>query len=78
MQEDLDRQRKPIVKQCSKREEQIEHVMGATVRMYGNLQGIAGKSPQEISGLGMATFAIDFKPPSELNIPCSNMVRAGR
>ena len=44
MQEDLDRERKVIMKQWAKREEQIERVMGATVGMYGDLQGIAGKS----------------------------------
>ena len=33
------------------RKEQIERVMGATVAMYGDLQGIAGKSLQEIEGL---------------------------
>ena len=51
MQEDLDRERKVIMKQWAKREEQIERVMGATVGMYGDLQGIAGKSLQEIEGL---------------------------
>lgn len=51
MQEDLDRERKVILKQWAKREEQIERVMGATVGMYGDLQGIAGKSLQEIEGL---------------------------
>ena len=51
MQEDLDRERKVIMKQWAKREEQIERVMGATVGMYGDLQGIAGKSLQEIDGL---------------------------
>ena len=51
MQEDLDRERKAIMKQWAKREEQIERVMGATVGMYGDLQGIAGKSLQEIEGL---------------------------
>lgn len=30
------------MKQWAKREEQIERVMGATVGMYGDLQGIAG------------------------------------
>ena len=39
------------MKQWVKREEQIERVMGETVGMYGNLQGIAGKSLQEIEGL---------------------------
>lgn len=51
MQEDLDKERKVIMKQWAKREEQIERVMGATVGMYGDLQGIAGKSLQEIEGL---------------------------
>lgn len=51
MQEDLDRERKAIMRQWAKREEQIERVMGATVGMYGDLQGIAGKSLQEIEGL---------------------------
>lgn len=51
MQEDLDKEKKAITKQWAKREEQIERVMGATVGMYGDLQGIAGKSLQEIEGL---------------------------
>ena len=51
MQEDLDKERKAIMKQWAKREEQIERVMCATVGMYGDLQGIAGKSLQEIEGL---------------------------
>lgn len=53
MREDLDKERKVIMKQWAKREEQIERVMGATVGMYGDLQGIAGKSIQEIEGLEM-------------------------
>jgi hypothetical protein len=51
MQEDLDKERKAIMKQWAKRDEQIERVMGATVGMYGDLQGIAGKSLREIEGL---------------------------
>ena len=53
MQEDLDKERKAIMKQWAKRDEQIERVMGATVGMYGDLQGIAGKSIQEIEGLSL-------------------------
>jgi hypothetical protein len=49
--EDLDKERKAIMKQWAKREEQIERVMGATVGMVGDLQGVAGKSLQEIEGL---------------------------
>jgi hypothetical protein len=51
MQNDLDRERKAIMKQWAKREVQIERVMQATVGMYGDLQGIAGKTLQEIDGL---------------------------
>ena len=51
MQDDLDKERKVIMKQWAKREEQIGRVMQATVGMYGDLQGIAGKTLQEIEGL---------------------------
>lgn len=51
MQDDLDKERKAIMKQWAKRSEQIERVMSATVGMYGDLQGIAGKSLQEVKGL---------------------------
>jgi hypothetical protein len=51
MKEDLDKERKVILKQWAKREEQIERVMQSTVGMYGDLQGIAGSTIQEIEGL---------------------------
>jgi hypothetical protein len=54
MQEDLDREKKAITKQWAKREEQIDRVMQATAGMYGDLQGIAGKTIQEIDGLGIS------------------------
>lgn len=57
MQEDLDKERKAIMKQWAKREEQIERVMGATVGMYGDLQGIAGKSLREIEGLDLIALS---------------------
>lgn len=53
MQEDLLTEKKVITKQWAKREEQIERVMQSTVGMYGDLQGIAGKTLQEIEGLEM-------------------------
>jgi hypothetical protein len=56
MQEDLDKEKKAIMKQWAKREEQIERVMQATVGMYGDLQGIAGKSLQEIEGLELTAL----------------------
>lgn len=61
MQEDLDKERKAIMKQWAKREEQIERVMGATVGMYGDLQGIAGKSLQEIEGLDILAIESDVQ-----------------
>ena len=51
MKTDLDAEKKAITKQWAKREEQIERVMQGTVGMYGDLQGIAGKTLQEIEGL---------------------------
>ncbi len=59
MQEDLDKERKAIMKQWAKREAQIERVMGATVGLYGDLQGIAGKSLMEIEGLEMQGLGFD-------------------
>lgn len=53
MQDDLNKERKAIMKQWAKRETQIERVMQATVGMYGDLQGIAGMSLQEIEGLSL-------------------------
>jgi hypothetical protein len=56
MKADLDRERKVIMKQWAKRDEQINRVMQATVGMYGDLQGIAGKTLQEIEGLDLLTL----------------------
>lgn len=56
MQEDLEKERRVITKQWAKREEHIERVMQATVGMYGDLQGIAGKTLQEIEGLELAAL----------------------
>ena len=56
MQEDLDKERKVIMRQWAKREEQIDRVMQSTVGMYGDLQGIAGKTLQEIEGLELKSL----------------------
>lgn len=57
MQEDLDKEKKAITKQWAKREEQIGRVMQATAGMYGDLQGIAGKTIKEIEGLELRTLS---------------------
>ncbi len=59
MQEDLDKEKKAIMRQWAKRDAQIERVMSATVGMYGDLQGIAGKSLQEIEGLEFKALGLD-------------------
>jgi hypothetical protein len=51
MQLDLDRERKAMQRIWAKRETQIRGVMEATAGMYGDMQGIAGRSLQEIQGL---------------------------
>ena len=51
MQADLDRERKTMTRLWAKREEQIRGVIESTAGMYGDLQGIAGKTLQEIDGL---------------------------
>jgi hypothetical protein len=47
------------MKQWAKRQSQIERVMNATIGMYGDLQGIAGKSLHEIEGLEMRALGLD-------------------
>jgi hypothetical protein len=51
MQTDLERERKSMTRLRAKREEQIREVVESTVGMYGDLQGIAGKTLEEIDGL---------------------------
>ena len=53
MQADLDRERRTMTKAWSKREEQIRGVIETTAGMYGDMQGIAGRTLQEIDGLSM-------------------------
>jgi hypothetical protein len=53
MQADLDRERKAMMRLWAKREEQIRGVVESTAGLYGDLQGIAGRSFLEIDGLEM-------------------------
>jgi hypothetical protein len=67
MQEDLDKEKKAIIKQWAKREEQIDRVMQATAGMYGDLQGIAGKTIQEIKGLELRMIQQSSGRPDSLH-----------
>jgi hypothetical protein len=62
MNDDLVKEKKSIQRQWAKREEQIGRVMEATVGMYGELQGIAGKTLQEIDGLQLEDVANSAAP----------------
>jgi len=53
MEDDLRAEKKTMLKQWAKRETQIECVLSATVGMYGDLQGIAGRTLPEIEGLAL-------------------------
>jgi hypothetical protein len=53
MQEDLEKERKTMTRLWAKREAQIRGVVESTAGMYGDLQGIAGRTFQEIEGLTM-------------------------
>ena len=61
MQEDLDKERKMMTRQWAKREQQIRGVIESTAGMYGDLQGIAGRTLQEIEGLSLKLLPGDEK-----------------
>jgi hypothetical protein len=51
MQEDLGAERKVMMKQWAKREMQIERVVGSAAGLYGDLQGIVGRSLEDVEGM---------------------------
>lgn len=59
MQGDLEKERRTMTKAWAKREAQIRTVLDSTAGMYGDLQGIAGKTLQEIEGLEMKLLPAD-------------------
>ena len=59
MAEDLEAEKKAITKQWSKRETQIGMVIDSTLGLYGDLQGIAGKSMPEIEGFEFKSLGSD-------------------
>jgi hypothetical protein len=62
MQQDLEKERKMMMRIWAKREEQIRGVIDSTAGMYGDMQGIAGRALQEIGGLSS-----DVDEPKQLN-----------
>ena len=51
MQNDLDRERKTMMRLWAKREEQLRGVLDSAAGLYGDLQGIAGRAIQHIEAL---------------------------
>ena len=73
MMEDLEAERKVITKQWTKRRTQIERLIEKTVGMYGDLQGIAGRSLPRIESLelesldgGSASAVRPVLPPADM------------
>lgn len=62
MQEELDKEKRAITAQWAKREKQLERIAEATSGMYGDLQGIAGKTLKEIEGLELKALPSPRKP----------------
>jgi hypothetical protein len=56
MHSDLDKERKTMTRLWAKREEQIRGVIDSTSGLYGDLQGIAGRTLFEIEGLEIQTL----------------------
>lgn len=73
MHADLEKERKTMTRLWAKREEQIRCVIESTAGMYGDLQGIAGKSLQEIDGLEIKALESDRLPSGD-NAPISRQL----
>lgn len=51
MMQDLEKERRTMTRMWAKREEQLRIAIESMAGMYGDLQGIAGRTLQEIEGL---------------------------
>jgi len=51
MQDDLEAEKRALTKHWAKRERRLELLMNGTAGMYGDLQGLAGRSMPELHGL---------------------------
>ncbi len=61
MRDDLDRERKTMMRMWAKREEQLKGVLDSTAGLYGDLQGIAGRAMQEIESLDVLMIESESK-----------------
>ncbi|MDR6304563.1 hypothetical protein GGQ85_002273 [Nitrobacter vulgaris] len=56
MQSDLDRERRATMRLWAEREAQLNGVISASTRFYGDLQGIAGRAMPDIDSLDLLTI----------------------
>ena len=65
MQDDLEAEKRALTKHWAKRERRLELLMNGTAGMYGDLQGLAGRSMPELHGLQIPQLgdAIDLDTP---------------
>lgn len=62
MQDDLDAEKRLLSKQWAKRQRQLEQLMSGAAGMYGDLQGIVGKSIPELQGLTLPLLDGGIEP----------------
>ena len=64
MQDDLEAEKRALIKHWAKRERRLEMLMNGTAGMYGDLQGLAGRSMPELHGLQIPRLGegMDLEP----------------
>jgi hypothetical protein len=67
MRSDLDRERRAMMKQWAKRDEEIMRATDAVAGLHGDLQGIVGKWLPEIEGFQLGTPENNVNPNEEGN-----------
>ena len=65
MQTDLERERRTMMRQWAKREEQLKEVLHTSAGLYGDLQGIAGRSIPQIESLELPMIEDKVKTPTK-------------
>jgi hypothetical protein len=76
MPRDLDRERRAATRRWAKGETQIRGVIEATAGMYGNHQGIVGRSLQEIEGLVRQTHCRAQEPEELMRLCLRRLVKS--
>jgi hypothetical protein len=62
MRSELDKEKRSALTQFSKREKQLERILGGITGFYGDLQGIVGSSLPPVEGLALEAPAAAEKP----------------